>query len=119
MEVNILGETYKIVTHKVSEDEVLKRNSWSGYCSHEIKKIIIADTSEEKYFSFGGDKKSENIYRNSIIRHEIIHGFLEESGLGDSTNNTQNGWATNEEMVDWIALQFPKILKAFEEAGCI
>jgi len=28
-------------------------------------------------------------------------------------------WARHEEMVDWIAIQFPKIMKAFQEVGAL
>lgn len=27
-------------------------------------------------------------------------------------------WAMNEEMVDWFAMQLPKIIKSFEQLGC-
>jgi hypothetical protein len=47
------------------------------------------------------------------MRHELVHAFLFESGLHNDS------WAANEAAVDWIANQFPKILKAFQEAGCI
>ncbi len=53
------------------------------------------------------------------LRHELIHAFLAESGLSASASTHYASWAENEEMVDWIAIQFPKILKAFEEAGCL
>ena len=49
-----------------------------------------------------------------MLRHEIVHAFLYESGLDVSSE-----WARNEEIVDWIALQTPKLQKAFEEAGCL
>ena len=45
-----------------------------------------------------------------VLRHEIIHAYLGESGLRSSSE-----WAENEEMVDWFAIQFPKILKTFSE----
>lgn len=57
-------------------------------------------------------KNIEN-YKKKITRHEIIHAFLFESGLDF------NSWGRNEEFVDWLALQFPKIIKAFEEAKCL
>ena len=44
------------------------------------------------------------------MRHELIHAFLFESGLAENSN-----WARNEEMVDWIARQFPKMAKTFQE----
>ena len=45
------------------------------------------------------------------IRHELVHAFAYESGLAENSP-----WAFNEEMTDWIAIQFPKMLKAFETA---
>ncbi|EKC80170.1 hypothetical protein LEA_01668, partial [human gut metagenome] len=30
-----------------------------------------------------------------------------------------NQWGHEETMIDWIAIQFPKILKTFEEIGCL
>lgn len=49
------------------------------------------------------------------LRHEIIHAFLTESGLHGNTYNVDGGWAMNEEMVDWFAIQSPKIMRVFEE----
>ena len=60
-----------------------------------------------------GAKKDLKNYQRQVIRHEILHAFLYESGLEG------NSWAINEEMVDWLAIQFPKIEKAFREVGCI
>lgn len=40
--------------------------------------------------------------------------FLFESGL-DANSNGIEAWASNEEMVDWIAIQMPKIVNAYEE----
>ena len=45
------------------------------------------------------------------IRHELVRAFAYESGLAENSP-----WALNEEMTDWIAIQFPKMLKAFETA---
>ena len=53
------------------------------------------------------------------LRHEIIHAFLHESGLSDSTMQSPRGWAKNEEMIDWIAFQGPKIYEVWEEVGAI
>ena len=44
----------------------------------------------------------------------IIHAFLLESGL-DSNSNSADSWAVNEEMVDWFAIQSPKIFKLFNK----
>lgn len=111
--VNILGTEYKIEVHKISEDDLLKKNNWAGYCYEELKRIVVADMTEKEYFDMS--QKEQDVYRKRTLRHEIIHAFLNESGLSDNSNVPGGGWAKNEEMVDWIALQFPKILKVFIE----
>lgn len=47
-------------------------------------------------------------------RHEIIHAFLFESGLAENSE-----WAQNEEMVDFFAIQFPKLMEVFKNADAI
>lgn len=118
MVVSILGVPYKIETHKISEDEVLDKNKFDGYCSMSGRLIVIADLTEEKYFKWLCENE-KNAYRKQVLRHEIAHAFLNESGLSNSTVAPVDGWAKNEEMVDWIAIQFPKMLEVFEEVGCI
>ncbi len=54
----------------------------------------------------------------ATLRHEIVHAFLGESGLSANSNES-DAWARNEEMVDWFALQGPKIYKAWQEAGAV
>ena len=115
--VNILGTEYTIKTVKISECEYLKEKHWCGCCNGTTKTILIGDASEEEYF----DKLSpeeQDVVTKDTIRHEIIHAFLNESGLQDSSMQYCNAWAKNEEMIDWMALQFPKIQKVFVELGC-
>lgn len=111
--VNILGTEYKIETHKVSEDDILKDNKWSGYCGEEAKIIVVADMSEKRFFPNMSEKEQE-IYRKRTLRHEIIHAFLNESGMSDCSSFSEH-WAKDEEMIDWIAIQSPKIFKVFQE----
>lgn len=118
MKVNILGTKYKIETHKVSEDDALKKNNWSGYCCQDKPLIVLADYDEKEYFDFGSRAEKES-YRKECLRHEIIHAFLFESGLKNNSHKSDESWSLNEEMVDWFAIQFPKIQKAFEESGAI
>ena len=117
MKVDILGTKYKIEVHKVSEDRTLKDNKWAGYCSEEAKMIVIADMSERPYFNM--DETEMEIYRKSVLRHEITHAFLNESGLSDNTSVHEMGWANHEEMIDWFAIQSPKIYKAFKKVGAL
>ena len=56
-------------------------------------------------------------YQKCTLRHEITHAFLYESGLWQNSYGSKC-WAQNEEMVDWFAIQEPKIHSAYIEAGC-
>lgn len=112
MNVNILGTEYTIERHKQSEDPKLEE--YNGYCDSSVKLIVI-EAVEDSHMNKANLKRCEE----EILRHEIVHAFLSESGLQDNTHSCSRGWACNEEMVDWIALQTPKLFKAFQEADCI
>lgn len=109
MKVNILGTEYTIIECSEIEDESLKK--MDGYCDKTTKRIVITTPTPES------DLGDWQVYRNKIMRHEIIHAFLFESGLHENFEHKQFGH--DETMVDWIAVQFPKMQKVFEEAGCL
>lgn len=118
MKIDILGTEYRIETHKVSEDSYMEKKGLAGYCEEENKLIVVADMSEKKYF-VGMDEKAQEIYRKKTLRHEIMHAFLNESGLSDSSNRFDGAWAKNEEMVDWLAIQAPKIFSTFKKMNIL
>lgn len=111
--VSILGTTYTVETRKVSEDEYMKEKHLSGYCCEESKRIVIADMSEKEYFEL--DEAEQKSYYKKTLRHELLHAFLNESGLSDDASVPAGAWAKHEEMVDWFAIQSPKIYKTFAE----
>lgn len=112
--INILGTEYRIEERKTSEDEFLEENGYAGYCKEDSKLIVYADMTEEKYFG-KMDDSARLACRNRTLRHELIHAFLNESGLSADASKTAGAWAKHEEMVDWFAIQSPKIYKAFQE----
>lgn len=118
MKIDILGTEYRIETHKASEDSYMEEKGLAGYCEEENKLIVVADMSEEKYF-VGMDEKAQETYRKKTLRHEIMHAFLNESGLSDSSNRFDGAWAKNEEMVDWLAIQAPKIFSTFKKMNIL
>ncbi len=118
MKIDILGTEYRIEIHKVSEDSYMEEKGLAGYCEEENKLIVVADMSEEKYF-VGMDEKAQEIYRKKTLRHEIMRAFLNESGLSDSSNRFDGAWAKNEEMVDWLAIQAPKIFSTFNKMNIL
>lgn len=118
MKVNILGTEYTIETHKISEDETMKKNQWSGYCDEEKKLIVVADMTEKEFINIDGTEAQER-YRRKTLRHEIVHAFLNESRLSDNSNQYGGAWAKNEEMVDWFAIQSSKIFAIYQNLGIL
>lgn len=116
--VNILGTSYEIKEVKISESDYMKSNELSGYCDLYQKEIFYADTSEREYFDDLNPEAQKRV-RNEIIRHEVIHAFLGESGLKQSALPSNGAWSMNEEMIDYFACMWPKIQRSFEEVGCV
>lgn len=100
--VNVLGTEYTINFSTEAKDPELK--GCSGYCLTSYKKIVIDE-----------DIKHPDVTQKWVLRHELVHAFLYESGL-----DKEAPWSDAEEqIVDWIAIQFPKILKAIQEVDAI
>ena len=109
--INILGTVYTILYQTENEDEKLK--NVDGYTDFSIKEIVIDVTETDDVMRISDIEA----YRKKVLRHEIIHAFMHESGLDCNASwsllDTDNGQP--EQIVDWIAIQFPKILKVFNE----
>jgi len=106
MKVNVLGTEYDFDGASHREDVRLCDND--GYVDFTTKTIRF-----ENNLNGNNPNSIANIpeYENKIKRHEITHAFFYESGL--------DSYAHNELLVDWIAIQFPKMLKAFKKAGAL
>lgn len=57
-----------------------------------------------------------DIVRAIALRHEIIHAYLYECGLGSNFEHA-NKFGHEETIVDWFARMFPRILKTYQELG--
>ncbi len=92
--ISILGELWKINYNvKIDDDDVDAQ-------THPYERVInIADDIAD-----GADVKR-------IIRHEIIHAFMFESGLG--FNFEHKPFGQDETMIDWFAIQYPKMKIVF------
>lgn len=113
--VSILGTVYTIDIKHEKDDDGLKNRS--AYVYYAAKRIVLRNLIEEWHKD---PAKFTILKMRESLRHEIIHAFLYESGLHDSSNRIAgDGWATNEEMVYWFAIQSPKIYKAMKEAKCL
>lgn len=107
--VHILGAKWTIKEQSVSENELLE--NCDGYCDWTTRELVV---EREQVGSLGDMER----YIRKVLRHEIVHAFLFESGLYEASCSA-DAWAKNEEMVDWIARQGQKIYDAWKEAGAL
>lgn len=113
--VNILGTDYEI--HFVDEfPEHLKEvgECADGLCNRHDRDIFIKRCNDKDMTAAGRERCDRD-----TLRHEIIHAYLSESGLSANASHCYGSWAENEEMVDWFAIQSPKIYQTFKEVGCL
>lgn len=113
MKANILGTEYKIIIKSDTEEPRLEK-SW-GLTDVYTKEIIIASDCDKET---NETCKNLNEFKNKVIRHEIIHAFLYESGMKECSNATAS-WVENEEMIDRFAIQIPKIVKIYKELNIL
>lgn len=91
-----------------TQDEDAKLYSCDGYADPTTNSIVVRDYEKCKDPMM---MEKPEVYINKVVRHECIHHFFSQCGLDHLSDN--------EEIVDWIAIQFPKIFKAFSELGCL
>jgi len=100
--INILGTDYDLAGATYDNDKLLADRD--GYVD-KLNKHIRYETKIEDAIA------NPEIYTKAVIRHELVHAFFYESRL--------DGYCRDEALVDWIALQLPKILKVCQQAEVI
>ena len=87
--------------------EPFKDKDIDGYCDYTSREIRIRNDNVNEVCDF------DELMRKQL-RHEIIHAFLAESGLQANFEHYKQ-FGHEETIVDWFAIQFPKIMKVFKE----
>ena len=105
--INILGTDYTIKYQNETENPKLVGND--GLCETFSKELVLREFETTNDMLDNIDK-----YKEKVLRHEVIHGFFFESGL-----DCNSDFGRNEELVDWIAIQFPKMYRVFKELGVL
>ena len=103
MKVNVLGTVYRI-------KYVPSLDGRGGETDFYTKEIRISEQED-----IPAEYKTDNLkeMQRHVLRHELIHAFLFESGM-DQSSAAHDAWAVNEEMIDWKAIQMPKIMSENE-----
>lgn len=107
--MNILGTEYSIKFG--SETDYPSLEGIDGYCDSSTKEIVVDDMKKTE--GTIGAKGNLAEHQKVCIRHEIIHAFMEESGLSGNFEHKTIG--IEETTVDWFAIQSPKIFRVFSE----
>ena len=109
--INILGTEYTV--ELIDENKDVKFKEADGYVDPTIHLIRVALFEPDS-----ATVSNIDVYLKKVMRHEIIHAYLFESGLAECSS-TITSWAQNEEMVDWIARQIPKMKRTMESLNCL
>ena len=109
---NVLGTEYKIFLD-VSKDDDPILETCDGYCDKTVHRIVIAAPEKDANLADFVD------YQKQLMRHELVHAFLFESGLDGNSAWHVEGEEHPEQTVEWIARQFPKMIKTFREVGAL
>lgn len=108
--VNILGQKYQIILDTPENNSKLKEVN--GYMEPHSKKIVIDATLIERHKEDPMAAENLEAKVRQIYRHEIMHCFFAESGISYKFSVEEEDF-----LVEWIAVQFPKMKKVFEELG--
>lgn len=108
MKVKILGTEYEVIKD-AEEKDYPQLKKCDGFTDFSIKRIVVADFDKDE-----SSVDDIDWYKKKVLRHELVHAFIHESGLAENCD-----WARNKELTDWIAIQFEKILGVFIELQCI
>ena len=99
--ISVLGQIYEVNT---ACDE-LNKTAKDGLC-YEYDKRIEVRPSEFMLNDADSKELKEKRYEE-VVRHELVHAFFSESGL--------DNYSMDETLVNWLAMQIPKINKAVDE----
>lgn len=108
--VNVLGTTYTIEMMAKAEDKLFRDGKCDGWCDNTSKRIAVCRET-------GTDLDNADTYMRHVLRHELVHAMLYESGIGCSYVHPQYGH--DETMVDWMAAQGPKLHAIWQAAGAL
>ncbi len=112
--VSIMGVCYEIKIVDEFPEHLKEIGEYADGLCNRHERTIYVKRKNDVDLTEKGRRRSQKC----TLRHEIIHAYLEESGLS-ANSNTVTTWAQNEEMVEWMSIQMPKIYRTFSEVGCL
>ncbi len=108
-DVCIMGTPWRVCVAPMKTDKRL--DDCDGFTDKTSKLIMVEDCRQKSNLDH------PLFYMRKVIRHEIIHAFLIESGLDECMMHRKYGH--EEQMVDWFAHQFHKIRNVVENCEAL
>lgn len=102
--VDILGTRWAVVSENFGNKD------FDGLTDFTTRTIKVRNDNVQEFDNF------KELYKRTV-RHEVLHAFMIESGLDSNFNHPEYGH--DETFVDWVAIQFPKILVAYSKLGVL
>lgn len=102
--VDILGTRWMVVSENFGNKD------FDGLTDFTTRTIKVRNDNVQEFDNF------KELYKRTV-RHEVLHAFMIESGLDSNFNHPEYGH--DETFVDWVAIQFPKILVAYSKLGVL
>ena len=99
IKVNILGSEWTV--RSATEAEEPRLDGVNGFTDWTTRTICLEKNTI-------GNIGSIETYMKQVIRHEVVHAFMFESGLGDAFEHKDYG--QEETIVDWFAFQMGNIM---------
>ena len=106
--INVLGTEYTI--YEKTEEQDYRLKDCDGFCDKTSKEIVVIKIIDDNC-----DLHKPKWYTDKLLRHEIVHAFLFESGMHECTNWDAKESCHNEQLVDWIAVQWHKIDEVYKQ----
>lgn len=108
--ISILGTPYTVEILAPKKEPLLKE--CDGFCDKTTHRIVVSTKADYC------DLDDFDAYQRKVIRHEVIHAFLFESGLDCNVYHAAGTVGRHDEqMVDWFASQYPKIRRVYDALG--
>lgn len=118
--INVMETEYNIDYRTEDNDPSLE--GCLGYCDKYQKLIVIDDSDRDDVKEL--DKEADTnqwstsyeALQKKVLRHELTHAFVTECGFAESSLDQ---WASNEELIDFLAINAVKLVKLYERAGAL
>ena len=114
--ISVLGVEYKVkIATDANDNDFKAYDNLQGYSDPSIHTIAVrtADNRRKGQLDRGYLTCNDTtIEVKDTIRHEIIHAFMNESGLDAASTP----WAHDESLINWLEIMIPRIEQAYKQA---